>query len=255
MWVRAAQRVAPEHPGPRGRSSTRSRPHLRDRVVAQQAFADLADAERRSQCGDAHRAPRRGGRRRRSSRSPCSGRRSRRAPRAPRPRTGRDPLEQVGDGDDEPGRAEAALDGTRFDERRLHRMQVVAPGETLDGDDLVAIHLRRQNEAGAHELAVEDDRARAALALLARVLRPGSSSVSRSIVRRLSPPQTSASSRAPFTVTETRWLTSAGTSRAHAWRARAARGGDRRRCPERRRSGSQPRRPDRAASRPPREAP
>ena len=57
------------------------------------------------------------------------------------------------------------------------------------------------------------------------------------------------------TVTEIRWLTSAGTSRAHARPARGARGGDRRRCPGRRRSGLPPRRPDRAASRPQRAAP
>ena len=60
------------------------------------------------------------------------------------------------------------------DERVLHRMELaVRAGEPLDGDDVVPVRLRRQNEAGADELAVEQHGARAALALLAGVLRPG----------------------------------------------------------------------------------
>ena len=45
--------------------------------------------------------------------------------------------------------------------------------EPFDRDDLVAVRLRREHEARAHELAVEEHRARTALALLARVLRAG----------------------------------------------------------------------------------
>ena len=83
----------------------------------------------------------------------------------------RDAVEQVGDGDDEPGRAEAALDGARVDERLLHRMQRVLAGEPFDRDDLVALRLRREHEARADERSVEEHGARAALALLAGVLR------------------------------------------------------------------------------------
>ena len=82
-------------------------------------------------------------------------------------------LEQVGHGDDEPGRAEAALDGAGLDERLLHRVQAAVAGEALDRDDLVTVGLGGEDEARAHELAVEHDRARAALALLAGVLRAG----------------------------------------------------------------------------------
>ena len=45
--------------------------------------------------------------------------------------------------------------------------------EALDRDDLVAVGLRGQHEARADERAVEEHRARAAFALLARVLRAG----------------------------------------------------------------------------------
>ena len=50
-------------------------------------------------------------------------------------------------------------------------MQTVAVGEPFDGDDLVPFGLRGEDEARAHERAVEQHRARAALALLAGVLR------------------------------------------------------------------------------------
>ena len=78
--------------------------------------------------------------------------------------------EQRGGRDDEPGRAEAALHGARGDERALHRVQAAVGGEALDGHDLAAVGLRAVHEAGAHELAVEQHRAGAALALLARAL-------------------------------------------------------------------------------------
>ena len=80
-------------------------------------------------------------------------------------------LEQVGRRDDEARRAEAALHRARLDERLLHAVQPVAVGEPLDRDHVVPVRLRRQHEARAHEHAVEQHRARAALALLARVLR------------------------------------------------------------------------------------
>ena len=53
----------------------------------------------------------------------------------------------------------------------LHRVEPVAVGEPLDRRHVVTVGLRREDEAGADEHAVEQHRARAALALLARVLR------------------------------------------------------------------------------------
>ena len=52
-------------------------------------------------------------------------------------------------------------------------MERVAAGEALDRDDLVPVRLRRQHQARAHERAVEEHRARAALALLTGVFRAG----------------------------------------------------------------------------------
>ena len=80
--------------------------------------------------------------------------------------------EEVGGGDDESGGAEAALDRSRFDEGRLDGVEPGAVGEPLDRRHLVTVGLRREDEAGADEGAVEQHRARAALPLLARVLRP-----------------------------------------------------------------------------------
>ena len=51
------------------------------------------------------------------------------------------------------------------------RWSSLAVGEPLDRRHLVAVGLRREHEARADERAVEQHRARAALALLARVLR------------------------------------------------------------------------------------
>src|SRR5579862_4672125 len=83
----------------------------------------------------------------------------------------REALEQVGHGDDQTRRAEAALHGARLDERLLHGIEVLAAAEVLDGADGAAVGLDRRDEAGADEPAVEPDRARAALPLLAGVLR------------------------------------------------------------------------------------
>ena len=81
------------------------------------------------------------------------------------------PLEQVRRRDEQPRRAEAALDRARREERVLQGMQCVRESERLDGADLPAVGLHRGDETRADGLAVEPDRAGAALALLARVLR------------------------------------------------------------------------------------
>src|SRR5262245_57404657 len=86
-------------------------------------------------------------------------------------------FEEVGDGDDEPGRAEPALDGSGLDERLLDRMQRIAGGHPLDRPHLPLVGLRREYEARAHQLSVEPDRTRSALPLLAGVLRPGQAQV------------------------------------------------------------------------------
>src|SRR5579875_181990 len=71
---------------------------------------------------------------------------------------------------DQPRRAEAALHRAGVDERLLHRVQAVA-GKPLDGHDVAAFGLAGRDQAGAHGHVVEQDGARSALALLARVLR------------------------------------------------------------------------------------
>ena len=86
------------------------------------------------------------------------------------------PLEQVVDGDDEAGRAEPALHGAGVDQGLLHvgeQLAVAGRAEALDGGDLAADGAGGQLEAGAHQLAVDEHRARAALALLAGVLGAG----------------------------------------------------------------------------------
>ena len=80
-------------------------------------------------------------------------------------------LQQVGDGHDETRRAEAALHRARFEEGLLDRMQALARGQALDGAHVALVGLRRQHQAAAGERAVEPDRARSALALLAGVFR------------------------------------------------------------------------------------
>src|SRR5581483_6084134 len=85
--------------------------------------------------------------------------------------------EQVAGRHHEPGRAEAALDGARLDERLLHRVELAVAREPLDRHDVVPVGLRREHEARADEPAVEEHRAGAALALLAGVLRAGEAEV------------------------------------------------------------------------------
>src|SRR5881392_4389365 len=70
-------------------------------------------------------------------------------------------------GHDQPRRAEAALHRSRFDERLLDARRV----HSLHTHHLTAVGLTAQDKACADEAAVEVDRARAALTLLARILR------------------------------------------------------------------------------------
>src|SRR5262249_36643688 len=66
-----------------------------------------------------------------------------------------------------------ALHRARFDEGALDLVQLALAGQPLDGDDLAALGLPGEHQARAHELAVEVDAARPALALLAGVLGSG----------------------------------------------------------------------------------
>ena len=81
-----------------------------------------------------------------------------------------DAVEQRVRGHDQPGRAEPALHRAGIDERLLHVAGRAERGDALDGDDRLADAPRGQHEAGAHQLAVDQHAARAALALLARAL-------------------------------------------------------------------------------------
>src|SRR5919205_657080 len=65
-------------------------------------------------------------------------------------------VEQVVAGDDEPGRAEAALDAAGLDERTLDLVEAivaVAVRDALDADHLALLGLAGEHEAGAHECA------------------------------------------------------------------------------------------------------
>ena len=62
----------------------------------------------------------------------------------------------------EPGRAVAALEAVQLVERLLHRMQLAAPGEALDGRHLAPVGLHGEHGAGLDGLAVEQHGARAA---------------------------------------------------------------------------------------------
>ena len=83
--------------------------------------------------------------------------------------------QQIVAGHDQPGRAEPALHTARLDERPLYLVQAitVSARDPLDGHDIASLRLRGEHEARADDLAVEVDRARSALALLACVLRSG----------------------------------------------------------------------------------
>ena len=121
--VRAADGRRPRACSPRRRSLPKAyvARHLRDAVDAARALADAAAAGVSSTLTRV--LPRRGGPRRGSSGSRCSGRGCRRAPRGSSRRSGRVALEQVGGGDDHPRRAEAALDRAGGEERLLHRVE------------------------------------------------------------------------------------------------------------------------------------
>ena len=79
-----------------------------------------------------------------------------------------------GDGHQHARRAEAALQPMRISKGSLERVQrPVRRGKTLDCLNLVTVRLRRQHDAGARRLAVEQNRARTADPMLAADVRTG----------------------------------------------------------------------------------
>src|SRR5215469_16049653 len=76
-------------------------------------------------------------------------------------------------GADLAGRAIPTLQAIMAHERGLHRMESVLLGQALDGGDLVTIMHHRERQAAIDALSVDDDRAGAALSLVAALLRAG----------------------------------------------------------------------------------
>ena len=82
-------------------------------------------------------------------------------------------LDQADRAHDLARRAEPALEAVMRDERRLHRMQLVAARDALDREDVGAVVADRQRQARIDPSAVDQDRARAALAAVAALLGSG----------------------------------------------------------------------------------
>src|SRR3954452_17328874 len=88
--------------------------------------------------------------------------------------------------DDKARRAEAALQRRVFEEFLLHRMQPVALRDALDRRNTAALGLDAEHQARAHDLAVGDDRAGAAIARAAAFLAAGQTEfVARHVEHRL----------------------------------------------------------------------
>ena len=213
--VRAAERVAPEHP--RRVEVARVRElalHLRRAVRPARRRSPMWPSSSRSVSvgGRRHAAPPPAPRRR-SSGSRCSGRGCRERLADLVVRRARRVLEQVDGGDDQ---ARACRTRTA---RRPRRRTPPARGaarrprrDALDGDDLVPVGLRGEDEARADERAVEQHRARAALALLAGVLRAGQRRAARAARRGGSRrPRRRPRARSPLTVSS---IFMRGTARA-----------------------------------------
>jgi len=76
-------------------------------------------------------------------------------------------------GHDLPGGAIAALKAVVIEEGLLHRMQLVAFGQTFDGGNVLSLRGDGQGETGQHAPPIDVDSARAALAVIATFLRTG----------------------------------------------------------------------------------
>src|SRR5215831_12064542 len=76
-------------------------------------------------------------------------------------------------GEDLPRRAVAALKSIAVQEGGLHRVKLVACREAFNRDDVLAFARCGEGQTGQDTLAVDDDRAGSACALIAALLRPG----------------------------------------------------------------------------------
>src|SRR6266436_2675367 len=85
------------------------------------------------------------------------------------------PLEHLVHGHDHAGGAEPALQPVLLPKPHLDRVQLAVLRQSLDGHDVGAVHLDREEGAGLDRLAVHEDRARAALARIAADVGPGES--------------------------------------------------------------------------------
>src|SRR5215471_13874973 len=82
-------------------------------------------------------------------------------------------VQQVVGGDEQAGRAKTALHSPGLNECLLQWVQPAACGQAFHGDDGTPVRLPGGDQARAYRNAVQVDRARAALTLLAGVLRAG----------------------------------------------------------------------------------
>src|SRR5258705_12325535 len=82
-------------------------------------------------------------------------------------------LEELGRGHDHPRRAEAALQAVLLPEPFLDRVELAVLRHPLDGRDLGAVDLHREERARLHRLAVQVNGAGAALAGVAPDMSPG----------------------------------------------------------------------------------
>src|SRR5258706_1713773 len=82
-------------------------------------------------------------------------------------------FEKVGRGHDESGRAVAALQSVLVPEGLLDRVELITFGHAFDGREAAAVCLDGEHRAALDRLAVDVDRARAALAGVAADVRSG----------------------------------------------------------------------------------
>lgn len=80
--------------------------------------------------------------------------------------------QQGGRGESDARRAEAALDRLFGHQRLLHRVAAIA-AQPFDSGHHSALRLGHGDQAAAQRLAVDDNRARVAIAHAAAVFRPG----------------------------------------------------------------------------------
>src|SRR5688572_15976497 len=82
-----------------------------------------------------------------------------------------DLLNRANGGEDLPRRAVAALKAIAVQEGSLHRVKFVACGDAFNRNDLLAPARRRKRQTRQHTLAINDDRAHTARALITSLLR------------------------------------------------------------------------------------